>query len=930
MKWMRRIFISCLMVPAAAAAYEIETHAWIMHQGYLRSDLASGELRTRLGFDRLVEQQPFQVFYELPSIGSRDAYLDVVPDPLFGQSSDAYLNPIYHRPPTPYERQRFVYTSGPADPNSTNGLFLTPHTVGAALVRGAVREDDLLHDEAGQELRDADPHGDIFRVFNHFYDPINDRGLTIPLGCNFVLSQPCYKSVDWALGTTDAFSTNFSPMQNRRNHFSWNDAREHLWQALTFKSAATNSAQYAVAQARDSGLRRVYWNSSLKSIGHTVHLLQDTAQPQHTRNDRHNPPGNHPFGTDENRRMMEAFANLRVTGNLATTGGDFHRIFRNMVNAQPAAGLTSPPAAGNYPVPKFSTPLKFFTTRSSDLSVEARRGLADYSNRGYYSDGTKPGQSDDYDFPPQDLTDPGFTLGYGATVVQPGYGTLQRMNLYHEVPDLVAPTHPDACEINGKLPVLSVSALSDFQAVSSAALPMSSLSFDTYKCNQDNLLPRAIAYSAGLVNHFFRGTLEIQAPPQRVLAVVDQGVAHSVDSNGYPRRTDNNEIFGFEKLRLRVKNSTSDILESGTQNTYSQTIGGSNGPSSGRMVAIARYHRNPCYQPDMSGERRVTMPLNGTLQPPVNCPTTGSRTHYDEISVSAAVSVAPGDFGTGSGASFKDMMFDFTADPIPVNATDLFIQVVYRGPLGEEADGIALGTYDAREPMFVSFWNNTDYYNQNGAWASAVGSTGVYRKAVKNFQFCAGVGADRTVLIQYNSLGSPAMSFPEPAGYMRFAVIPAKPVASENVILRGNPSFFDPQPPIVYEPPAIGVSGTINQANKERIGLATAPYPLASAPLASCPTTPPSNSEFIWCVEPILVRRGLAGGKVAQPIYLTNSVAPSPVPDAGSLPAFALPPVQNVASNYWNTSLTPCPLLLTGWTVNLEEILGLEEQLLSL
>ena len=67
------------------------------------------------------------------------------------------------------------------------------------------------------------------------------------------------------------------------------------------------------------------------------------------------------------------------------------------------------------------------------------------------------------------------------------------------------------------------------------------------------------------------------------------------------------------------------------------------------------------------------------------------RTDYEEISVSAPLSIAGGDALPGvvgsTATAWVDKIFDFSADPIPVNATDLFVQLVYRGQLGDEPEG---------------------------------------------------------------------------------------------------------------------------------------------------------------------------------------------------------------------------------------------------
>jgi hypothetical protein len=64
------------------------------------------------------------------------------------------------------------------------------------------------------------------------------------------------------------------------------------------------------------------------------------------------------------------------------------------------------------------------------------------------------------------------------------------------------------------------------------------------------------------------------------------------------------------------------------------------------------------------------------------------------------------------------VLFDFSNDPIPLNAIDLFIQVVYRSQLGTEPDGIAVGMIDVREPSYINFVEQLGYAGCNGAWVT--------------------------------------------------------------------------------------------------------------------------------------------------------------------------------------------------------------------
>ncbi|MBK7044856.1 MAG: hypothetical protein IPH50_14995 [Rhodanobacteraceae bacterium] len=140
-----------------------------------------------------------------------------------------------------------------------------------------------------------------------------------------------------------------------------------------------------------------------------------------------------------------------------------------------------------------------------------------------------------------------------------------------------------------------------------------------------------------MINHFFRGKLEVAVPDQGLIAVINQGETHTVDVDGYPRRG-NQSIFGFTKLRLKVRNTTPDITESGAVTVVPQVA------NSGQLVAVARYHRNACYTTNLSGQRTQ----NGTAAPPapIANPTCSAslpeRTNYQEISVSAPLTINGG------------------------------------------------------------------------------------------------------------------------------------------------------------------------------------------------------------------------------------------------------------------------------------------------
>ena len=181
-------------------------------------------------------------------------------------------------------------------------------------------------------------------------------------------------------------------------------------------------------------------------------------------------------------------------------------------------------------------------------------------------------------------------------------------------------------------------------------------------------------------------------------------------------------------------------MESGTGTVIPQTLvatvaNPTTGTNAG-LYAVARYHRNPCYRPDLSGE--VSMDANGQVANPVGC--SSNRTNFQEISVSRPKVASAAEL---NGATSSALTFDFSNDPIPINATDLIFQVVYRGQLGEESDGIAVGSFDVREPSYVTLWNNSDWGACNNAWVQSFSngctpSSGTTLRVITTANLCVG------------------------------------------------------------------------------------------------------------------------------------------------------------------------------------------------
>jgi hypothetical protein len=722
----KALLIGALTIGALprADAYDAETHAFVMYKAYQESQLAltdPASLSVRLGLNRLDPPTPFNAYWQ--SSGS-----DV--GPLAYYDNTATFDPAtYARAPNEYERcQMQVVASVPLVTNSLGtGWFdpLDPMLDGTDvayfpvqnwLMRGVLREDDvtpLLYKTIARSTckqPDVDPYlvgGQGVRVLNHFYDPIHDIALGAGVGCAVAPTGACLKSVDWALGYADSFATPQVVNASRRNHFTYVDARENLWRALTGERGF-GSPPYTSAKRADDAQERLYrWATTFRSLGDVIHMLQDGASPQHVRNDPHSA-----FNSPE-AQAFEPFTNARVLlQSVRTTKSSYVRGFFSRTTKESVPDVVY----GNvpYPIPVFATPLRYFTTRvQGDVpasSPDSRLGLMDYANRSFFTAGTTPKSGYAFLRPPVPISSAnGYTQSDVSCNLSSDIGHIGRMDLKcthwtHAVVDSIVPGYVDQLPVDGNNVAFTAPPLvaeSAFRFAKDAfggltTVPEFTIGLAELQ-NMGNLgVPRAIGYSAGLIDYFFRGKLEIVAPTDQIVAVLNQGAPHTMNAQGYPcagtTTTDGCANFGFEKVRLKVRNDTAAIIETGTTTPVPQATGG----SSSQLVAVAKYHRSSCYKPDLSGER--VQVLAGTITPPTCSGGSTVRTAYQEVSVSAVLTLTAGELDGLTPGTGVEKVFDFTADPIPVNATDLFIQVVYRGKLGQEADGIAVGMVDVSEP----------------------------------------------------------------------------------------------------------------------------------------------------------------------------------------------------------------------------------------
>lgn len=536
----------------------------------------------------------------------------------------------------------------------------------AWLMYGAIREDDN-RDEDPPTPRDIFPP--LSRPLSHFYDPYNDRALNSAFLS--ALGDEINKAPDWAIGSPDAFTIPNTPQTPRFNTFTVFDAREAMLRALTLKSY-DGSAYVDVAGAGDPSekqrLRRMYWATVFRALGDVLHVNQDMAQPQHTRNEPHagkycswipGCPGGH-------SSVYEKYMKARALG---TKNFELKQPYDTPIDIWPLEM-----SAGSYPIPTFASYVDYWSTAKGTASLTGK-GLANYSNQGFFS-AARNFDSTDYPSPPHRMD---------AYAVR----TMPVRRWDGSTPADATPTYvffgpvADAAQgaVTNDVP-LTTFGLWDQFLQKQGALPRYTLNRLNYDAMANLLIPRAVSYSAGLINYFFRGVLEITRPDEGVFALADHA-----------------DPKGFTKIRTKLRNQTPDFATpDGIPRV--QTMDG------GDLIAVVRYHKDLKYVPDLAeavGVAPCNTPLSIVVEKDPDA-STECRDGAEEILVSEPV------LGKSLAQGAVDLVeFDFSAKPIPFGITDAVLQVVYRGALGDETNSIAVGTVDLSEPTYFTYQNATDY-----------------------------------------------------------------------------------------------------------------------------------------------------------------------------------------------------------------------------
>jgi len=327
----------------------------------------------------------------------------------------------------------------------------------------------------------SDEDSPPIRCMNHFHDPLKEwdkAGLSIG-------SISGDSSILWVQKTAGS---------QYLGNYSWHDARGYFYRAMTSCNEEERSLNYV---------------QLFNGLGHIMHLVQDSAVPEHVRNDEHTFSS-----TTFEKNVLKKKLDEKNMSNTMISHFDYSALFRVVSN--PYAPL---------PIARIVDTDRYDGT-NPEVTMTVPIGLAEYTNANFFSEDTIF-ETDRYPYPNW-----GSVAPVAVRIQNPRDEPIDVSRRY-----LVKEGHGDAGYRLCTAPVLYG------EVPESAEYLAPVLDENVYHDYAERLIPRAVSYSAGILKYFFRGTIEITLPPTGVYAFRRHGVSDPVTQ-------------GFDRVSVLVRNAT--------------------------------------------------------------------------------------------------------------------------------------------------------------------------------------------------------------------------------------------------------------------------------------------------------------------------------------------------------------------------------------
>ncbi len=470
------------------------------------------------------------------------------------------------------------------------------------------------------------------RSINHFHNPLKSSEDWGNAGLNDTvlgLSFTGQSQVVWAQ----------NPNQNIGGKWSWQDARAYYYVALTGKDFFGN----IIATTKIDKER--YLANTFRAIGQLMHLVQDASVPEHVRNDIHILPAY--------EAQVEKFRTRKAKYDFL-----WDKIIANPITFDKSIlNITSMNQSAPVPISRIID-TDMYTGSNPDITktiFDGPRpasqivGIAEYTNVNFLSKDSIFESSASHNFPFPRISDTTLWIDTNKRtyIKKTGNGdSVEHLAVKSWLLDYRRKYFP---QYDQKLPV--------------------TLDIECYKDYASVLIPRAVGYSAGLLDYFFRGNIEITVP-----------------ISGAYAQTDNSS--GFTQIKLLARNTTRNN-EQMSDGTIELIVG--------YRRAIDDPFKNYPEDYPFSSDNEIT---------------------YIVVPEANGIRSIPSD-------RYIELTFDLSSNPIPLYAINVFIRLVYHGRLGLEDGAIAVGFKDISEPTPIDLFNDMDQICLNGSMYTAGSSEAI-------------------------------------------------------------------------------------------------------------------------------------------------------------------------------------------------------------
>jgi hypothetical protein len=578
----------------------------------------------------------------------------------------------------------------------------------------------------------------IARNNNHFHNPLGGLWEYSGLNASISLPFPPYRlnytgqsSILWAQ----------NPNQDPGGRWSWYDARGYFYTALT----GLDWNGYLIAPTQSDKNR--YYANTFRALGQLMHLIQDSSVPAHGRNEIHT--------LYHYEKWLEKIRNVDKD--------TFDKFLETPISFDPSL-LNLVPFSSSAPIPIANiVDTDKYGGSNPEITATLAIGLAEYANANFFGESTIFSNAFPYpartsvDIEDREVPDP---RGLKPFVMRPYY---------------IKKRDGDA---NYRLATVGFlyRYIKDYYPMYTY-LDKPALDGSVYKDYAEKLLPRAVGYSAGLLEYFFRGRIEItlkdisrtrvtlnvknttdrneEMPYGLILLVVKYRISSGGEFN-YLVAPELNNIQSISRnpgtelaFDLSPRAIPENAMDVNLQVVYTGKLGREAGgvwngeeytgiaiglksinldiaitlPSKGvyaqtenrdegfKKVILNAQNTSPVGEEMTDGSVELVVKYRLSLEDPFQTYPVPTTWEYSYI-------VVPELNGIRSIPRTNPIQleFDLSSTPIPIHATDIYLQVVYRGRLGNEEGAVAVGLKDISEPTPIDIYNDMDRKCINGSW----------------------------------------------------------------------------------------------------------------------------------------------------------------------------------------------------------------------